>query len=76
MEKTTEHEREVVACEKELWEKARKLFLFIKRVVYLTCGEEARVPHGALWDVVWPAWDRRAYGKREYWVTLHNMPEG
>ena len=58
--KKVEHEREVMAREKELWEKAR----------------EARVPHGAFWEVVWPAWDCRAYGKREYWGILRNIPEG
>ena len=55
----TEREREVVAREKELWEKAR----------------EAHVPRGAFWDVVWPAWDCLAYGKREYWGILRNIPK-
>ena len=54
------HEREAMAQERELWEKAR----------------DARVPPGAFWDVVWPAWDCRAYGKREYWGSLRNIPNG
>jgi len=56
----TEHERDVMGRERELWEKAR----------------ENRVPQGAFWEVVWPAWDCRAYGKREYWGMLQNIPEG
>ena len=55
-----ERERGMMARERELWEKAK----------------EARVPRGAFWDVVWPAWDCRAYGKREYWGSLRNVPEG
>lgn len=54
----TERERKMMAHERELWEKAR----------------EARVPQNAFWDVVWPAWDCRAYGKREYWGLLRNIP--
>jgi len=56
----TEHEREAMVHEKELWEQAK----------------EARVPHGAFWEVVWPDWDCHAYGKREYWGVLRNIPEG
>lgn len=56
----TEHERKVMARERELWEKAR----------------DARLPQGAFWDVVWPAWECLAYGKREYWGVLRNIPEG
>ena len=55
-----EHERELMRYERELWEKAR----------------EDRVPQGAFWETVWPAWDCRAYGKREYWGVLRNIPEG
>jgi len=55
-----EHERDAMRRERELWEKAR----------------EDRVPQGAFWEVVWPAWDCRAYGKREYWGMLQNIPEG
>ena len=55
-----EHEREVMARERELWEKAK----------------EDRVPHGAFWEDVWPAWDCREYGTREYWGVLRNIPEG
>ena len=54
------HEREAMAREKELWKKAK----------------EDRIPHGAFWEDVWPAWDCRAYGKREYWGVLRNIPEG
>ena len=53
-------ENEMMARERALWEKAK----------------EARMPQGAFWDVVWPAWDCRAYGKREYWGSLRNVPEG
>lgn len=53
-------ERVMMAHERALWEKAR----------------EARVPQGAFWDAVWPAWDCRAYGKREYWGSLRNIPKG
>jgi len=45
--------------ERELWEKAR----------------DAHLPRGAFWDVVWPAWDCLAYGKREYWGGLRNIPK-
>ena len=55
----TERERKVMAHERELWEKAR----------------EARVPQDAFWDVVWPTWDCLAYGKREYWGLLRNIPK-
>jgi hypothetical protein len=55
----TERERKVMVRERELWEKAR----------------EARVPQDAFWEVVWPAWDCSAYGKREYWGLLQNIPE-
>lgn len=44
----------------ELWEKAR----------------EDRSPRGAFWEVVWPGWDCRAYGRREYWGTSRNISEG
>jgi len=53
-------EREKMRRDRELWEKAL----------------EDRVPLGAFWDVIWPALDCRAYGKREYWAMLHNVPEG
>ena len=55
----TEREREAMAREKELWEKAK----------------ENRIPLGAFWDAVWPAWDCRAYGRREYWGVLKNIPK-
>ena len=44
--------------ERERWEKAK----------------EDRVPQGAFWDVVQPALECRAYGKREYWGMLQNIP--
>jgi len=55
-----EQEEEKLRLEREWWERAR----------------EDRVPQGAFWEVVWPAWDCRAYGKREYWGALQNIPEG
>ena len=45
--------------ERERWEKAR----------------EDRVPQGAFWDPPWPANNCLAYGKREYWAALQNIPE-
>ena len=55
-----EQEKEKLRLEREWWERAR----------------EDRVPQGAFWEVVWPAWDCRAYGKREYWGALQNIPDG
>ena len=55
-----ERERERLRREREFWERV----------------PEDRVPRGAFWGVVWPAWDCRAYGKREYWGALRNIPEG
>ena len=54
-----EHEEEALREERARWEKAR----------------EDRVPRGAFWDGVWPALDCRAYGKREYWGILQNIPD-
>jgi hypothetical protein len=54
-----QEERSALQEERERWEKAR----------------EDRVPQGAFWETVWPAWDCRSYGKREYWGVLHNIPE-
>ena len=56
----SERQREELKREREIWEKV----------------PEDRVPQGAFWEVVQPAWDCRAYGKREYWGTLRNIPEG
>ena len=53
-----EHEKVELREERERWERAR----------------EDRVPQGAFWEVIWPAWDCRAYGKREYWGELQNIP--
>ena len=47
--------------ERERWEKAR---------------DQLSIPKGAFWEVVLPAWDCRAYGKREFWGILRNVPEG
>jgi len=55
-----EQEREKMKGDRELWEKAK----------------EDRVPQGAFWDLISPALDCRAYGKREYWATLQSVPEG
>ena len=35
-----------------------------------------RVPPGAYWKDIWPAYDCRAYGRREYWGVLLAKPEG
>ena len=45
--------------ERERWEKTR----------------EDRVPQGAFWDLPQPANDCRAYGRREYWAELQNIPQ-
>jgi hypothetical protein len=37
--------------------------------------KEDRVPQDAFWDGVWPALDCSAYGKREYWGVLRNIPD-
>ncbi|KAF9782608.1 hypothetical protein BJ322DRAFT_1071832 [Thelephora terrestris] len=56
-------EKEELALEeeRERWEKAR---------------DEQTIPKGAFWEAVLPAWDCRAYGKREYWGIFRNTPEG
>ena len=55
-----EREKEELKEERERWEKAR----------------EDRIPQGAFWGTEpLPAWDCRAYGKREYWAELQNIPE-
>lgn len=56
----SERERGKLRREREFWEKV----------------PEDRVPQGAFWEVVWPAWDCLAYGKREYWGMLRNIPQG
>jgi len=53
-------EKEELREERERWEKAR----------------EDRVPQGAFWGTEpQPAPDCHAYGKREHWAELHNIPE-
>ena len=37
--------------------------------------EPGSVPQGAFWDGLWPSLDCRAYGTREYWGVLHNIPK-
>jgi len=54
-----EDERHLLEQERERWEKTR----------------EDRVPQDAFWDPLWPAPDCRAYGKREYWGALQNIPK-
>ena len=55
-----EHEKEELKEERERLEKAR----------------EDRVPQGAFWGTEpQPAPDCRAYGKREHWAELQNIPE-
>lgn len=56
----SEQERAKMRRERELWEKAK----------------EDRVPPGSFWDIIRPASACHAYGKREYWSTLQNVPEG
>jgi len=60
-EESLENERQLMEEERERLEKAR---------------DESHIPQGAFWEVVWPAWDCRAYGSREYWGMLQNIPEG
>ena len=55
----SEREREKLRHERELWEKEK----------------EDRVPPNAFWEAVWPASACHAYGKREYWGTLQNIPK-
>jgi len=55
-----ELEKEKLRLERERWERVR----------------EDRVPQGAFWEVVSPAVACSAYGKREYWGMLQNVPEG
>ena len=69
-ERHASREGEALAIEKEKAEREREMMAHEREL-----WEEARVPHGAFWDVVLPAWDCRAYGKREYWGTLRNVPE-
>ena len=54
-----ELEEEKLRLERERWERAK----------------EDRVPQGAFWEAVSPAEVCRAYGKREYWGMLQNVPE-
>jgi hypothetical protein len=54
-------ERSALQEERERLEKAR---------------DYQNVPQGAFWEVVWPKWDCRAYGQREYWGILRNIPAG
>ena len=52
-------ERSALKEERERWEKAREDYF----------------PRGAFWGGISPALDCRAYGKREYWGALENIPE-
>jgi hypothetical protein len=56
----SEHERAKMKLDREEWEKV----------------PDDRVPPGAHWKPIWPAYDCRAYGKREYWGVLLDIPEG
>lgn len=56
-----EKEEQALKEEREKWERAR---------------DEQKIPQGAFWEVLWPAWDCRAYGRREYWGILRNIPAG
>jgi hypothetical protein len=55
-----ERERGQWKRERERWEEARK----------------DRLPQSAFWDPLRPSQDCRAYGRREYWGALQNIPEG
>ena len=35
---------------------------------------EIDAPKGAFWDPIWPVWECRSYGGREYWGVLRNIP--
>jgi hypothetical protein len=62
MKKEANHlvgERLALEEERRRWEKAR----------------EDRVPLGAFWEVVQPALNCLAYGEREYWGVLRNIPD-
>ena len=54
-----EGERLALEEERKRWEKAR---------------DETNIPQGAFWDPVWPIWECLAYGRREYWGVLRNIP--
>ena len=88
---SSDREREKMNRDRELWEKARgergKLELERERLEQERVkmkrdrelwekAKEDRIPQGAFWDLTSPALDCRAYGKREYWATLRNVPEG
>ena len=62
-----EDERHLLEDEKEEWKKERERW---------EKAREDRVPQGAFWGSLWPSPDCRAYGRREYWGTLENIPEG
>lgn len=57
--KKSEREREKMKHERELWQGV----------------PENRVPPGAHWNPIWPAYNCRAYGTREYWGMLLDVPE-
>jgi hypothetical protein len=56
-----EGERLALKEEREWWEKAR---------------DEQNIPKGAFWEVTLPIWECLAYGQREYWGILRNIPPG
>ena len=60
--------------ERESWEEER-LALKEEREKWERAREGSRVPKGAFWDPVWPKWECRAYGKREHWGILRNIPQ-
>jgi len=76
----SEQERSRFERERQLLEEERHLLKSEKEALKeererLEKAREDRFPQGAFWEVVWPAWDCRAYGKREYWGMLRNIPE-
>jgi hypothetical protein len=58
----SERERGKMRLERELWEGKK--------------GGKDRVPQGAHWKHIWPAYNCLAYGKREYWGILVDIPGG
>ena len=76
----SEQERSRLDRQKQLMEDERHLLEHEKEALReerarWEKAREDRVPQGAFWEVR-PAVDCRAYGKREYWGMLQNIPDG
>lgn len=74
-ESRLEKQTHLLEGQQRSWEK-EKFALKEERERLEKARDEQRIPQGAFWEVVWPAWDCRAFGKREYWGRLGNIPEG